>query len=86
MHDSKSTSWRPDEFARKWHALAQRRREHLAELYQSGTWHRYFTEDRLRAHMREATREVEQWSAVVGEEASGEPAQQEAPGDSPRAA
>ena len=86
MHDSKSMSWRPNEFARKWHALAQRRRKHLAELYQSGTWHRYFTEETLRAHMREATREVEQWSSVLGDESSDEPAHQEASADSPRAA
>jgi len=86
MHDSKSTSWRPDEFARKWHALAQRRRKHLAELHQSGTWHRHFSEERLRAHMGEATREVEQWSAVLGDDVTAETTQQEPPATSPRAA
>jgi hypothetical protein len=86
MHDSKSTSWRPDEFARKWHELAQRRRKHLAELHQGGTWHRHFSEERLRAHMREATREVEQWGAVVEDKTSGEDLQQEPPATSPRAA
>jgi hypothetical protein len=86
MHDSKSTSWRPDEFARKWHALAQRRRKHLAELHQGGTWHRHFSEERLRAHMREATREVEQWSAVLGDDVTAETAQQEPPATNPRAA
>jgi len=86
MHDSKFTSWRPDEFARKWHALAQRRRKHLAELYQSGTWHRYFTEETLRTHMREATREVEQWSAVLSDDATAETTQQEPRATNPRAA
>jgi uncharacterized repeat protein (TIGR03809 family) len=86
MHESKSTSWRPDEFARKWHALAQRRRKHLSELHQSGAWHRYFTEETLRAHLREATREVEQWSAVVGDTATPDPVKEEAPADSSRAA
>ena len=86
MHDSKSTSWRPDEFARKWHALAQRRRKHLAELYQSGAWHRYFTEETLRAHMREATREVERWGAVLGDERSAEAGPQQTSADSTRAA
>ena len=85
MHDSKSTSWRPDEFARKWHALAQRRRKHLAELYQSGVWQRHFTEDRLRAHMREAEREVERWGAALGDDAPDK-AHREAPADNPRAA
>jgi hypothetical protein len=86
MHDSKSTSWRPEEFARKWHALAQRRRKHLAELHQSGAWHRHLTEETLRAHMREATREVEQWGAVLGDDAAREPTQQEPPATNPRAA
>ena len=59
MSHSNSMSWRPEAFARKWHALAERRRNHLAELYQSGAWHRYFTEDTLRNQMREAVREVD---------------------------
>ena len=86
MHDSKSTSWRPDEFARKWHALAQRRRKHLAELYQSGAWHRYFTEETLRSQMREATSEVERWGAVLGDENPAEKDREEAPANNPRAA
>jgi hypothetical protein len=81
MSDSKSTSWRPDAFARKWHALAERRRNHLAELYQSGEWQRYYTEERLRAHMREAVREVEHWGAMLGDQPAAE-----APSLKPRAA
>ena len=86
MHDSKSTSWRPDEFARKWHALALRRRKHLSELYQSGAWNRYFTEETLRAHVHEATREVERWSAVLGDKPSGAGDHDEGPTTNPRAA
>jgi len=78
MHDSKSTSWRPDEFARKWHALARRRRKHLSELYHSGARHRHFTEERLRSQMNEATREVERWGAVLGD-AAGETDHEQAP-------
>ncbi|HEV2955241.1 MAG TPA: hypothetical protein VGX95_03910 [Xanthobacteraceae bacterium] len=86
MHDSKSTSWRPDEFARKWHALAQRRRKHLSELYQSGAWKRFRTEETLRAHMREAGHEEERWGALLGDETSGEAGHPEAPATNPRAA
>jgi hypothetical protein len=86
MHDSKSTSWRPEEFARKWHALAQRRCKHLSELYQSGTWQRYFKEETLRAHMREAAREEEQWGAALGDDASGAADHEETPATNPRAA
>ncbi|HXW26282.1 MAG TPA: TIGR03809 family protein [Xanthobacteraceae bacterium] len=67
MHDSSSTPWQPNALARKWHALAERRRNHLAELYQSGAWTRYFSEETLRAHLLDATREVERWAAMIEE-------------------
>jgi uncharacterized repeat protein (TIGR03809 family) len=86
MHESTSTAWRPEVFARKWHALAERRRNHLTELYESGAWQRYFTEETLRAHMREAVREVERWSAMLDEAAAAAPERREAPATSPRAA
>ncbi len=86
MSDSNSTSWRPNAFARNWHALAQRRRAHLAELYQSGAWERYFTEDTLRNQMREAVREVERWSAMLGDDASADAGHPEGSATSPRAA
>jgi uncharacterized repeat protein (TIGR03809 family) len=86
MSDSNSISWRPDALARKWHALAERRRNHLAELYQSGAWHRYFTEDALRSQMREAVREVDHWGAMLDERPAAKEAHLEAPSTSPRAA
>ena len=86
MHDSKSTSWRPEALARKWHALAERRRKHLAELYQSGSWKRYFTEETLRSQMHEATREVDRWSAMLDDQPSADAGQPEGPATSSRAA
>jgi uncharacterized repeat protein (TIGR03809 family) len=86
MHDSTSMPWRPDAFARKWHALAERRRNHLAELYDSGAWKRYFTEETLRAHMRDAVREAERWSAMVDESAAPASERRQPPSTAPRAA
>jgi uncharacterized repeat protein (TIGR03809 family) len=86
MSDSNSTSWRPDALARKWHALAERRRNHLAELYQSGAWQRYFTEDTLRSQMREAVREVNHWGAMLDEQPAADAGPREAPATRPRAA
>jgi uncharacterized repeat protein (TIGR03809 family) len=86
MHDSKPTPWQPKAFARKWHALAERRRKHLAELYENGTWKRYFTEETLRAHMRDATREVERWNAAISEPAPAAAERQQAPPTTTRAA
>jgi hypothetical protein len=86
MHDSKSTSWRPEVFARKWHALAERRRSHLKELHDSGTFKRHVTEEMLRVHMREAAREAEGWGAMAGEATPAAPEADEAPAASTRAA
>jgi uncharacterized repeat protein (TIGR03809 family) len=84
MHDS--TQWRPQAFARKWHALAERRRNHLAELYESGQWKRYFSQETLLAHVREAVREVERWGAMLEEPATATSAAREGPSAASRAA
>jgi hypothetical protein len=34
----------PDEVARQWQVLAERRRQHLLQLYWSGRWRRYRSE------------------------------------------
>jgi uncharacterized repeat protein (TIGR03809 family) len=86
MRDSSFTPWRPDAFARKWHALAERRRSHLAELYESGAWKRYFTEETLRARMREAVREAERWGSMVDAPAPSASERPQAPSTAPRAA
>lgn len=45
--------------------LAERRRAHLVELYRSGRWRRYFTEQELVLRMRDAVHEVEVWSTAA---------------------
>ena len=52
-----------DHIARKWLALAERRRDHLIELYRSGRWQRYHTEETFLQRMRAAVVEVEAWQA-----------------------
>ena len=85
MHDSNSKSWRPEAFARKWHALAERRCKHLNELYENGAWKRYFTEETLHAQMREASREAERWGAMLPDRVPAE-AEQGTAATNPRAA
>jgi uncharacterized repeat protein (TIGR03809 family) len=53
------------EIARKWRALIQRRREHLTQLYRSGRYKRYFTEEKLLNQMREAAKAAQEWDAVI---------------------
>lgn len=51
--------------AEKFHALAEKRRDDFAELYRSGRWQRYYTEDRLLAHTREVAQICERWAKVL---------------------
>ncbi len=53
------------ELSRKWYALAVQRRDHLADLYHSGRWRRYFTEQEFLALMRDTVKSVENWAALA---------------------
>ncbi|NVO14712.1 MAG: TIGR03809 family protein [Rhodoplanes sp.] len=55
----------PASTSRKGLMLAERRRAHFVELYKTGRWKRYFTEHEFLARMREAVREVDQWTAAA---------------------
>jgi uncharacterized repeat protein (TIGR03809 family) len=57
----------PAELTRKGRELAMRRRAHLADLYDTGRWKRYYTEAQLVARMREAIALVEAWDRLVDE-------------------
>ncbi len=54
----------PVEITRKWRALADRRRAYFIELYDSGRWKHYYTEEQLLARMREAIRLAEIWEQL----------------------
>jgi uncharacterized repeat protein (TIGR03809 family) len=49
----------------RWRSLAERRRAHFVELYKSGRWKRYYTEEAFQAHMREVVRGVEAWTSMI---------------------
>ena len=52
-----------DLFAR-WCVLAERRLQHLTELFESGRWRRYYDERSLLENIREAKAAVETWRAL----------------------
>ena len=52
------------EITRAWRDLAEKRRAHLIELYDSGRWKHYYSEEQLLARMREAIRLVETWERL----------------------
>lgn len=52
------------DLTRKWRALAERRKAHLVDLYDSGRWQLYYTEREFVQRLREAIGAVERWSAT----------------------
>jgi len=54
-----------DPVAQKWRALAERRRAHLVELYDSGRWKGYFTEAQFIHRMRQAVQQSERWAKIA---------------------
>ena len=53
------------EITQKWRDLAEKRRAHLVELFDSGRWKLYYNEEQLVARTREAIRLVETWEQLV---------------------
>jgi uncharacterized repeat protein (TIGR03809 family) len=54
-----------DQVAQKWRDLAERRRAHFIELYRSGRWKRYYSEERFLHHMRAAILGADAWAQVA---------------------
>jgi len=55
-----------DEVARKWLALAERRRAHVFELRDSGRWRHYYTPGGLLEALREAIQSRDEWARLAG--------------------
>jgi len=51
--------------ALKWRDLAERRRAHFVELYQTGCWRHYYSEDRFTFEMRQAIALAERWAKIA---------------------
>jgi uncharacterized repeat protein (TIGR03809 family) len=54
----------------RWCDLAERRLEHLTELFDSGRWRRYHSEAAFLENIREARAAVETWRDLLSREAS----------------
>jgi uncharacterized repeat protein (TIGR03809 family) len=55
-----------DSIARRWHALAERRRAHIAELRDSGRWKHYYTAEELLDAVRETVTARDAWATLAG--------------------
>ena len=51
--------------ALKWRALAERRRAHFVELYKTGRWKHYYTDEEFRAELRAAIAMAERWAKIA---------------------
>ena len=54
----------PDQVAR-WRDLADRRRSHFIELYETGRWKLYYTETDFILRMREVCQAAERWEKLA---------------------
>lgn len=57
---------RLDQIAQKWHDLAQRRLDYYTELYRSGRWQLYYTQDRFAIRMLDVISAAKQWRELAG--------------------
>ena len=56
---------RLESVALKWRALAERRRDHHIELYKSGRWRHYYTDQEFLAEMRNAIALAQRWAKIA---------------------
>ncbi|AMN41309.1 TIGR03809 family protein [Rhodoplanes sp. Z2-YC6860] len=71
--------------ALKWRALAERRRDHYFDLYKSGRWRHYYTDEKFLAELRAAIALAQRWAKIAPLPEERAAANAEAP-DRPRAA
>jgi uncharacterized repeat protein (TIGR03809 family) len=56
-----------DEASRKWRDLAERRLVYFTELYRSGRWKHYYTQESFMARMVEVVRAVTIWKRLAAQ-------------------
>jgi len=54
-----------DKAALKWRDLAERRRGHFVELYQSGRWKHYYSDEEFVVCMRQAIMAANRWVEIA---------------------
>ena len=72
-----STTRELGKVAQKWRELAEKRRAYFTDLYRSGRWRLYYTDDELLLRMREVVAAAERWGAIAPRESEPAPGQAE---------
>lgn len=68
--------------AQRWRDLAERRRAHFTELYESGRWKKYYGDERLLLRMKEVVATADGWELIANSFAQQDP-QSAAPASEP---
>jgi len=63
-----------DAVALKWRELVERRSGHFLDLYASGRWRHYYTEEQFLARFQEALEMSERWAQIAPKPDDGHPA------------
>src|SRR6185312_2632823 len=58
-----SIKW--ERIALKWRDLAERRHAHYVELYKTGRWTHYYTEEEFRTELRDAIALAQRWGVIA---------------------
>ncbi|MEP7029717.1 MAG: TIGR03809 family protein [Pseudolabrys sp.] len=56
---------RLDKIALRWHDLANRRLEYFVELFQSGRWRHYYTQESFALRMLDVMQAVKNWDQIA---------------------
>ena len=70
---------RLDQIAQKWHDLAQRRLDYYTELYRSGRWRLYYTQERFAIRMLDVINAAKKWRELAGQSQAAPLIQMESP-------
>src|SRR3954471_11494573 len=54
-----------ERIALKWRSLAEQRRDHHVDLYKSGRWQHYYTDEEFLVEMRQAVAMAERWAKIA---------------------
>jgi uncharacterized repeat protein (TIGR03809 family) len=60
------TARRIDLIAQRWSDLAERRRAYFVELFNSGRWTHYYTEQEFLERLRDVIKAADTWSQLAG--------------------
>lgn len=69
-YDAEHLSGHAQDILNRWCVIAEQRLDYLAELYESGRWRRYHSENAFMENIREAKRAVETWRMLAHREAT----------------